>query len=324
MSRLAIVIPAVSGVESLETTLVSVLENRPRDCEVIVAANFAYEDPYDLAGEVCFMSAPEGSDFVACTNLGSGAAHAPLVHVLAAGCTVAEGWADAAIKQFDDPRVAAVAPLVLDRQRPDAVLAVGIAYGAGGSRRQTTCRLERAVAAGAHEVFGACGYAGFFRSSALAAVGGWTSAVGANLADVELAWSLERSGYRTICEPAAQVFAARRPLPRESALVQGLCVERMFWRNAASVGWAKALVAHPLAVLADTLAHLTGPAIVLRLVGRLWACCQFGHYARHYQELSQGLDPADVVPLEPASSRRRGGESQGAAAPQASKRARSA
>ena len=63
MSRLAIVISAVSGVEPLESTLVSVLENRPRDVEIIVVANFAYDDPYDLAGEVRIMAAPGNSDF---------------------------------------------------------------------------------------------------------------------------------------------------------------------------------------------------------------------------------------------------------------------
>lgn len=35
--RLSIVIPAVSSAEDLEQTLVSVLENRPDDCEIVVA-----------------------------------------------------------------------------------------------------------------------------------------------------------------------------------------------------------------------------------------------------------------------------------------------
>ena len=37
MPRLAIVIRAVGSIESLEGTLVSVLENRPADCEILVA-----------------------------------------------------------------------------------------------------------------------------------------------------------------------------------------------------------------------------------------------------------------------------------------------
>ncbi len=323
MSRLAIVIPAVSGVESLEATLISVLENRPAASEVIVAANFAYEDPYDLADEVCFMAAPGRSGFVGCANLAIGAAHAPLVHVLAAGCTVSEGWADAALKHFDDPRVAAVAPLVRDAQRSDHVLAIGVDYSVGGARRQPRQRLDRASAAGAKAVFGACGFAGFFRKSALDAVGGWSNQTGATLADVELAWSLQRSGYRAICEPAAQVYASRVPIPREGALRQGFYAERLFWRNAGSVGWIKSLAMHPFTVAADTLASLTSPAVVLRLVGRLWACCQTGYYVRHYQELRHGMDPADVVPIEPPAGRLRVDGGHGAAGPQRSKRAAS-
>ena len=55
MPRLAIVITAVGSVESVERTLVSVLENRPTDCEVFVALNQPYSDPYDLKDEVRFV-----------------------------------------------------------------------------------------------------------------------------------------------------------------------------------------------------------------------------------------------------------------------------
>jgi hypothetical protein len=323
VSRLAIVIPAVSGVESLEATLISVLENRPADCEVIVAASFAYDDPYDLAGEVHFMAAPDQTDFVGCANLGLGAAAAPVVHILADGCTVSDGWADVAVKHFDDPRVAAVAPLVLDTERRKRVLAAGVEYGAGGARRQPTGRLDRLQAAGAKTVFGACVFAGFFRKSALDGVGGLTAVTGTTLADVELACQLGRMGYHAVCEPAAEVFSSRAPLARESAFRQGFYCERQFWRNAGSVGWAKSLVMHPITIAADTLVNLTGPAAVLRLCGRLWACCQVGHYVRHYHELRHSMEPADVVPIEPAVGRVRT-DGNHAAGPQQPKRARSA
>ncbi len=324
MSRLAIVISAVSGVESLETTLVSVLENRPPGSEVIVVANFAYDDPYDLAGEVQIMAAPVRTDFVGCANLGIGATQAPLVHVLAAGCTVTDGWADAAVKHFDDPRVAAVAPLVLDAARRNRVLAAGMVYGAGGVRRQSKPGLQRAEAAGARQVFGACGFASFFRKSALAAVGGCTSQVGPTMADVELACSLRRAGYRAICEPASHVYSPRTPLPREAAFGQGFCAERIFWRNAGSMGWKKSLALHPWVVAVDTLAHLMNPAVVLRLAGRLWACCQIGEYVRHYHELTHNMEPADVVPIEPAAGRLRVDGSHAGTREPRSKRIRSA
>ena len=54
--RLAIVISAIGSIESLEGTLVSVLENRPADCEILVVLNRPYSDPYDLQGEVRFVA----------------------------------------------------------------------------------------------------------------------------------------------------------------------------------------------------------------------------------------------------------------------------
>ncbi len=46
--RLSILIPALGIAEELERTLLSVLENRPEDAEVVVVDAFGYDDPYDL------------------------------------------------------------------------------------------------------------------------------------------------------------------------------------------------------------------------------------------------------------------------------------
>ena len=63
MPRLSIVIPVLGNVEGLEDTLVSVLENRPVDCQIVVVLNRPYDDPYDLKDEVCFVEAPPGAGF---------------------------------------------------------------------------------------------------------------------------------------------------------------------------------------------------------------------------------------------------------------------
>ena len=55
MPRLSCVIPAVGTTQDLETTLVSVLEKRPDDCEIIVVLNESYADPYGLKDEVRFV-----------------------------------------------------------------------------------------------------------------------------------------------------------------------------------------------------------------------------------------------------------------------------
>ena len=54
-------IPAPSDVAALEDTLVSVLEKRPADAEVIVALGCAYDDPWNIREEVTFVQAPIGT-----------------------------------------------------------------------------------------------------------------------------------------------------------------------------------------------------------------------------------------------------------------------
>ena len=49
--RLSIIIPHRND-QLLEETILSVLENRPRDCEIIVAHDGSYCDPYQLVDEV--------------------------------------------------------------------------------------------------------------------------------------------------------------------------------------------------------------------------------------------------------------------------------
>ena len=61
MTHLSIIIPAAGPQVSIDDTLLSVLENRPEDCEVILAHPEGYVDPYDLADEVQMISAPTHS-----------------------------------------------------------------------------------------------------------------------------------------------------------------------------------------------------------------------------------------------------------------------
>ena len=54
MPKLSILI-AAHDETSWRASLVSVLQNRPADCEIVVVHDESYHDPYDLAGEVRFV-----------------------------------------------------------------------------------------------------------------------------------------------------------------------------------------------------------------------------------------------------------------------------
>ncbi len=117
--RLSIVVPFVKNVNRLEKTLLSILENRPRDCEIILVHNGNYEDPYDLgADEVVLIETEEQSSVVGLINEGVFAACSNVISVLLPGDVVEANWERGALSMFQDQSVAAVC--MPTRQRPRA------------------------------------------------------------------------------------------------------------------------------------------------------------------------------------------------------------
>ena len=199
MPRLAIVISAVGTAESLEATLLTVLENRPDDCEVVAVTNFPYADPYQLAGEVRFVVQPAEADLVACVAAAIPLVRSPVVHLIAAGCEVTEGWADRALEHFADLSVGAVAPLGAAGRLPRSGARGGHSIIVpAGARRLRSAKLERIEASRIGR-----GVWRLRRRPRFSAAPPWRpSAVGpprwvCELADVEMAWALHRAGYRT-------------------------------------------------------------------------------------------------------------------------------
>ena len=132
MPRLSIVIPVLGDPQQLDDTLLSVLENRPANCEILVVHNQPYRDPYNLSDEVRFVEAPRGAGAVECLNRGLAASRSPVVFVLSCGVEVCPGWADAGLRHFGDPAIAAVAAVVLDRDDRGKIVSAGLGYLGGG------------------------------------------------------------------------------------------------------------------------------------------------------------------------------------------------
>ncbi|MEI7862936.1 MAG: glycosyltransferase, partial [Planctomycetota bacterium] len=120
--KLSIVIPAPGDTQALEETLVSVLENRPAHCEVIVALGCEYADPWNIGDEVQFVRA-EGLGLVACVNAGIAASTGSVVHLLAAGWKATPGWTEAALVRLRDSRVGAVAAVAVQAALHEQVAA---------------------------------------------------------------------------------------------------------------------------------------------------------------------------------------------------------
>jgi len=194
-----------------------------------VAGTFAHVD-------VIPMRSSNG--FAAAANRGIAAATGEFIELLNDDTEVTPGWSEAAIRWFDDPTVAAVAPLVLQGPRGDAIPVIDSAgddYDRGGFARKrghgepfsdeflTPC-----------EVFGASASSAFYRSDVLRAVGGFPEQFGAYFEDVDLAWRIRRAGYRTNFEPNSVVWhrvGSSYRKRRELLERQSQNEERVFWRN---------------------------------------------------------------------------------------------
>ncbi len=304
--RLSIVIPA-ADTEALEETLVSVLENRPADCEIIAALAVPYADPWNIGEEVRFMQAPPGATLVDCVNLGAATASGEVVHILAAGWRATEGWAEAATARFADPAVAAVVPLAVAADDRSRVVAAGVRRTSGG--RSVTVGPARGgerIAAG--EAFRCEGRdpaaplveAGFWRADALGS--GFAKACGDRLAAADMAALLTCSGETVVVESSCRVVAGPGVRPASSFL-EGMRAERLFWRSLAAEPLLAGLVSHAIEIARHAVA--TAPLGTLpMLAGRLATLMQFGSCLSRTRQLeaakSRAADRARQAAADPA------------------------
>lgn len=198
MARLSIVIPASSEQEALEATLVSVLENRPSQCEILLICDSSYHDAYQLEDEVRIIRTPNSGQMQwhHLANIGLSESRSNTVHLLHPGVCVEEGWVDPALEILEyETDVAAVSPLVFCDKHPAApLMGVAVRHGAGRSElRPNSLKAGTSAPVG----FAPSRLAGFFRRSSLAEVGGWDAQMTAELADVELGCAFELLGEYT-------------------------------------------------------------------------------------------------------------------------------
>ncbi|MCU0959023.1 MAG: glycosyltransferase family 2 protein [Pirellulaceae bacterium] len=297
--QLSIVIPCERDAVSFETTLASVLQNRPDDCEVLVVQPRAYSDPYQLAGEVSFVQAPADAESVDLINLGFQRAAGSIVHVLSCDVEVREGWTEPVVARFADPILGSVSPLVVAKDG-SAVVARGVRYAPGG--RRCVCGATWRRRAGAWRVAGPTLTAGFYRREAVLEVGGFCREVGEFLADIDLALALRVRGWRAVHEQESIVTTGQPVVTAGLSLRSGREAELLFWRNGAGIGWWRALLCHPGMLVGELAGNLHRPAVVLQMLGRaqgacVYACRRHQFLARRDAGAAEQRVNRDIVPL---------------------------
>ncbi len=233
---------------------------------------------------------PRRRGFCAAANAGIAAATGAVVELLNDDAEVTAGWAEPVLACFADPGVGAVAPLVLcwpDGARVDSAgdryYLGGVAAKRGHGEPLGPEHLRR------RSVFGASASSAFYRRDAVRQVGGFPEIFGAYFEDVDLAFRLQRAGYRAVFEPAARVLhrvSASHGRPRRRLLEQQSAnEERVFWRNLPARALARALPYH-LAVLAGKAwRRWREGALAPFLCGRLRLLAEIPDLLRHRRRL---------------------------------------
>ncbi|HEX4132489.1 MAG TPA: hypothetical protein VHZ24_20830 [Pirellulales bacterium] len=278
MASLSIVIPAQDQIASLETTLASALAHAPAGSEVVVVLTTAYDDPYHLDGEISFVRLEPGASRVECLNAGIAASHGEVIHLLAVGATVDDGWTGAAVGQFRDGSIALVAPSINATCVASPLEGAQLRFDVAENRKNPYA-LADAVSLDAL----------FVRRAALPqAAEPLCADLGDRLAGVDLARWLQNVGHRLVSEPRTAIQApVEHQHDDDSAFAAGRQLERLFWRNLPQTGALAALAAHARTVLTECVASLRRPRIIARFLGRVAGLCEYPSYLRHWHERSR-------------------------------------
>jgi GT2 family glycosyltransferase len=280
MIPLSIVIPSHNRPDLLQACLHSVRRHAPASTQVIVVDDGSQESLISAAArefpEVTVLRNERTLGFASAANRGVAAATGAVIELLNDDTEVEPGWADAALVRFSDPTVGAVAPLVL-KGPPGAgtpiIDSAGDDYDQGGFARKRghgerlTPRFQESC-----DVFGASASSAFYRADVLRTAGGFPADFGAYFEDVDLAWRIQRAGFRCIYEPASVVWhRVGSSYRKRKMLIEGQSrnEERVYWRNVPRV-W-RMLPRHAVVLAAKAVRRLREGTIIPWSVGRLRA-----------------------------------------------------
>jgi GT2 family glycosyltransferase len=272
---LSIIIPSYQQVDDLAACLRSVTAHAPPGTEVVVvddASVGATVSRVALSFGVRVVRLPRRVGFCGAVNAGLRATSGEIVELLNDDTVVSPGWAEAILPHFDYAEIAAVTPLVL---LPDGRIdTTGDEYDPGGFARKRGHGVPWADAPWrtAGPVWGVSGVAGFYRRTALDAVGFLPEDFGAYFEDVDLAHRLNTPGFTAWYEPASVVThhlsssygrtPSRRTLERQSCNE-----ERVFWRNTTS--FSRHLPRHLAVLFGKALRRQSEGTLTPWLTGRL-------------------------------------------------------
>jgi GT2 family glycosyltransferase len=299
-AALSIVIPSHCRADLLRRCLDSVRRHAPTGTQVIVVDDGSPDGIIAKTARSCegvqVVRLPRQRGFCIAANTGIRAATAPIVELLNDDTEVTAGWAEAALENFRDERIAAIAPLVLNPSCPGEdqprIDSAGDRYFIGGvaGKRGHGERL-RAEFLAPCAVFGASASSAFYRREVLLRVGGFPVRFGAYFEDVDLAFRLQRAGYGARFEPRSRIVhlgSASYGRPRRRLLeMQSRNEELVWWRNLPARELGRALPLHLLVLAAKAWRRWQEGNLAPYLCGRMRVLGELRELLEHRRWLTQ-------------------------------------
>lgn len=247
--RLSIVVPIGRDLAAFERTLISVLENQPTDCEVLVCHDGSYDDPFDLCDEVRFVLA-DSCELVDLVAAGAVQARGRFVHFLGEGIRATCGWTDEALQKFEHFDAGAVVPVIRHAQN-GKIIAAGWCDG-----RDRLCKSHgqrRDQIEGQPQLIGTYLQASFWRRKVIRSLSG----AYAGRRSVEVAYAYEHlireAGWRSVLADHCNLLSDSMTLPWDVTGPSRGTTLRAIRNHFCGGGASRTLTAASWAALANTM-----------------------------------------------------------------------
>ncbi|MFZ4468948.1 MAG: glycosyltransferase family 2 protein [Pirellula sp.] len=176
MPRLSLIVPFQCDSQALENTLVSVLELRSPDDELLIVHRGEYQDPYGLQGnEAKVLETPASTSLAEQLNIAVQNATGDVLQVVLPGTVLEHDWCVDALAAFDE--------LDVD------MIALGVS-GSGANSLQYGFEADlipqRLATGEASKIAGPLLAGTMIRRSAIECLGGWNTKIPGDLIDFEL------------------------------------------------------------------------------------------------------------------------------------------
>jgi len=174
--RLSLIVPFQCDSQALENTLVSVLELRSQDDELLIVHRGEYQDPYGLQGnEAKVLETPASTSLAEQLNIAVQNATGDVLQVVLPGTVLEHDWCVDALAAFDE--------LDVD------MIALGVS-GSGANSLQYGFEADlipqRRATGEASKIAGPLLAGTMIRRSAIECLGGWNTKIPGDLIDFEL------------------------------------------------------------------------------------------------------------------------------------------